>query len=115
EAQRSRREGQLTKARAESERAKALLHDGAAPPALADQVQRLLRELAEDEADSQLVALLGKLRLRQADVNVNKSQFLIQRARPDYQEAFRSYGLQWERMTPEEAAAKLRSRPAPGR
>jgi serine/threonine protein kinase/Flp pilus assembly protein TadD len=115
EAEQLRREGKLPKAQAAAKRAEALLQDGGAAPALAQQVRRLLRELAEEEADGQLVALLGRLRLRQADVNVDKSQFLIKRARPDYQEAFRSYGLQWERMTPEEADAKLRSRPAPVR
>jgi serine/threonine protein kinase/Flp pilus assembly protein TadD len=112
DAERFRRDGQLPKAQAAAKRAETLLQDGVAAPVLAEQVRSLVRALAEEEADGQLVALLGRLRLRQADVDAKENRFLLNRARPEYQKAFRSYGLQWEKMTPEEAAAKLQARPA---
>jgi tetratricopeptide (TPR) repeat protein len=115
EAAQLRAEGKLTKAQAQAKRAETLLNEGVAPPELADEVQKLLRMLAEEEADSQLVALLEKLRLRQADINVKENHFLIKRARPDYQQAFRSYGMCMETMAPDDAAEKLRSRPVPVR
>jgi serine/threonine protein kinase/Flp pilus assembly protein TadD len=109
EAQRSRREGKWPQAQAAAKRAETLLHDGATEPALTEQVQGLLRELAEDEADSRLVSRLEQLRLLQAEVK--NEVFFLQRALPDYREAFHDYGLRPDTMTPEEAAAHLLRRP----
>jgi tetratricopeptide (TPR) repeat protein len=114
EAQRFRGEGKLPQAQAAVKRAEALLDDGAADPHLAEQVQSLLRELAEEEADGRLVHQLRELRLRQAGHNAKENRFLVSRSRPDYQQAFRSYGLRMQK-PPEEAAARLQSRPAPVR
>jgi serine/threonine protein kinase/Flp pilus assembly protein TadD len=114
EAQRFLGEGKLPQAQAAAKRAEALLHDGAADPHLAERVQSLLRELAEEEAVGRLIDQLRELRLRQAGVNAKENRFLVNRSRPDYQQAFRSYGLGMEK-TPEDAAARLQSRPEPVR
>jgi serine/threonine protein kinase/Flp pilus assembly protein TadD len=114
EAQRFRKEGRLPQAQAAAKRAEALLHDGAFVPALDERVQGLLRELADEEADGRLVDQLREVRLRQAGVNAQANRFLVSKARPDYQQAFRSYGLGME-TKPEQAAARLKTRPAPVR
>jgi tetratricopeptide (TPR) repeat protein len=111
DAEQFRSDGKLPNAQAAAKRAETLLQDGAAAPALAEEVQNLLRELAEEEADSRLVGELAELRLRQAAVDVKKNSFHLERSRPEYQQAFGNYGLHWEMMTPEEAAARLQSRP----
>jgi serine/threonine protein kinase len=112
-AEQFRKEGKRPKAQAEAKRAEALLDEGVAAPALAERVQRLLRELAEEETDSRLVADLAELRLRQAAVDGKEYSFHLKRSRPDYQQAFRNYGLRRETMTAEEAAARIQARPAP--
>jgi tetratricopeptide (TPR) repeat protein len=111
EAQRFRKEGRFPQAQAAANRAEALLRDGAPSQAVAGQVQGLLRELAEEEADGRLVARLEELRLRQAEVNGKESRFLLERARPDYRQAFGEHGFRAEALTPEEAAALFRRRP----
>ncbi len=111
EALRSQKEGKWPQALAAAKRAEALLHDGAAESALAEQVEGLLGELAQEEADRRLVARLEELRLLQAEVNVKEDRFVLERALPDYRRAFESYGLQVGTMSPEEAAALLRRRP----
>jgi tetratricopeptide (TPR) repeat protein len=112
EAERSRREGQWPRAQAAARRAEALLRDGAADPAVAERVRGLLRELAEEEADGRLVARLDEIRLLQAEVNVKEDRFVLERALPEYRRAFGDYGLRAGATAPEEAAARLRRRPA---
>jgi serine/threonine-protein kinase len=107
EAQRSQREGNWPQALAAVKRAEALLQDGAAEPALAERVQGLLRELAEEEADGRLVARLEEIRLLQAGVNVKEDRFLLEEALPEYRQAFKDYGVLAEAMAPEEAAGLL--------
>jgi eukaryotic-like serine/threonine-protein kinase len=109
EAQRFQKEGLWPQAQAAAKRAEVLLQDGTAEPALAERVKSLLRNLAEQEADVRLVARLDAIRLRQADVNDN--QFVIDRSRVEYQQAFGTYGLRMEATTPDQAAAVLRRRP----
>jgi serine/threonine protein kinase/Flp pilus assembly protein TadD len=109
EAQRFQKDGNWPQAQAAAKRADALLQEETADPALAERVQGLLRDLAEEEADGRLVARLEELRLLQADVN--KDSFVLERALPDYREAFADYGLQVTTVPPEEAARLLRSRP----
>lgn len=108
-----RREGKLPMAQAAAKRAETLLQDGVAAPALAEQVQNLLRELAEEETDSRLVADLAELRLRQAAADVKENRYHLAKSRPDYQQVFGKYGLRRETMTAEEAAARIQARPAP--
>jgi hypothetical protein len=111
EAQRSHQEGKWPEAQAAVKRAEALLQDGLAEPALAEQVQSLLRALAEEQADRRLVASLEEMRLFQADVNIKEDRFVVERVRPDYRQAFASYGVRPESMAPEETAALLLRRP----
>jgi tetratricopeptide (TPR) repeat protein len=111
EAQRFLGEGKWPQGQAAARRAEALLQDGAAEPALAGQVQGLLRELALEEADSRLVARLEGVRLLQTEVNVQENRFVLERAIPEYRQAFKEYGIGVGTMAPAEAAALLRRRP----
>jgi serine/threonine protein kinase/tetratricopeptide (TPR) repeat protein len=107
----SREEGKWPQALASAKRAERLLQDGPADPTLVEQVQTLLRQLAEEEADGRMTALLEELRLRQADTDAKNNRFLLEkRVRPDYQQAFRNYGLRPDAMKPREAAELLQSR-----
>ncbi len=107
----SQQEGKWPQALASAKRAERLLQDGPADPALAERVQTLLRQLAEEEADGRMIALLEELRLRQADTDAKNNRFLLgKRVRPDYQQAFRNYGLRFDAMTPQEAAELLHHR-----
>jgi serine/threonine protein kinase len=108
---RSRREGNWPQAQAAAKRAEALLQDGAANPELTEQVQGLLRELAEEEAYRRLIVRLEEIRLRQADVRAGENHFALEMALPEYRHAFRKYGLSVETTAPEEAAARLGRRP----
>ncbi len=109
EAQRFQKEGLWPQALAAAKRAEVLLQDVTAEPALAERVKRLLRNLAEQEADVRLVADLEAIRLRQADVKDNG--FVLYRSRVEYQQAFGTYGLRMDATTPEQAAAVLRRQP----
>jgi tetratricopeptide (TPR) repeat protein len=111
EGRQARREAKRPQAQAAARRAEALLQDGAAGTALAGQVRRLLGDLAQEEADDRLTARLEELRLLQAEVNGRES-FDVERALPDYRQAFRDYGLRPGALAPEEAAARIRGRPA---
>jgi serine/threonine-protein kinase len=111
EAEEARKEGKWARAQAAAKRAEGLLEEGAAKPDLAERVRNLLRELAEEEADRRLVARLEELRLLQAEVKANENAYNLERALPDYREAFDSYGLRPDTQTPKEAADLLRRRP----
>jgi serine/threonine protein kinase/Flp pilus assembly protein TadD len=111
DAQRARGEGKWPQAQAAAKRAEALLGDGAADADLADRVRTLLRELADEVADAELVARLEELRLLQAEVNVKTEHFADESAIGDYRRAFAGYGLRAGATAPEEAAARLRGRP----
>jgi tetratricopeptide (TPR) repeat protein len=112
EAERFRREARWPQALAAAKQAEALLKDSDAGPELAGRVQRLLHELAAEEADGRLIADLEELRLGQAAANASGDRFALEEALPGYRHAFTEYGLRAEAMTPEEAAARLQSRPA---
>jgi serine/threonine protein kinase/Flp pilus assembly protein TadD len=109
ETERCRRDGHWPQAQAAAKRAEELLRDGAAEPALVERTQGVLRALAEEEADRRLVDRLEEMRLLQSEVK--DDQFVLERALPDYQQAFREYGLGSD-IVPEDAAARLRGRPA---
>ncbi len=108
ESQRLQNEGKWPQAQAAAARAEALLHHGAADPALAERVTGLMRELAEEQADVALLERLDDVRLRQADVK--DDGFVLKYSRKEYEQAFRKYGLHRNAMVPEEAARAL-SRP----
>jgi tetratricopeptide (TPR) repeat protein len=111
EAQRSLKENNWAQALAAARQAEALLQEGVTEPVLAKRVQGLLGELAEEEADKLLVQRLEEIRLLQAEVNVKENRFALEKALPEYRQAFLSYGLQAQTMAPQEAAALLRRRP----
>jgi serine/threonine protein kinase/Flp pilus assembly protein TadD len=103
--------GNWAEAQAMARRAEALLEDRAAEPELASQVQDLVRELAEEQADRGLVARLEEIRLAQADVNAKEGRFYLEKALPEYRQAFTEYGLQAGAVAPADAAAVLQGRP----
>jgi serine/threonine protein kinase/Flp pilus assembly protein TadD len=105
EAQQFLGEGRWPQAQAAAQRAEALLQGGAGEPDLAEQAHGLLRELA-------LLAALEETRLRQAEVQVRENRFLMERALPEYRQAFRNYGWQAGTTEPRAAAERLRRRPA---
>jgi serine/threonine protein kinase/Flp pilus assembly protein TadD len=112
EARRYQREGKWPQALAAARHAETLLGEGAPEPALAERVQGLLCELTEQEADGRLRAALEAIRLGQAAVQEKENRFSLPEAVLEYRRAFAEYGLTAEAMTPEEAAARLRRRPA---
>jgi serine/threonine protein kinase/Flp pilus assembly protein TadD len=111
EAQRARDDRKWPQAEAAARRAEALLADGAADAELAGRVQRLLRELAEEEADGRMVARLEEVRLLQAAVNEQENRFALERAMPEYRRAFETYGCRAGETAAGEAAARIGGRP----
>jgi serine/threonine protein kinase/Tfp pilus assembly protein PilF len=100
-----------TEARALTKRAEALAESGPVGPELAAQVQTLLRELAEEEQDQQLLAALDAARLVAGGPPVGSGRFTSERV-PLYRAALRTYGLPAGELAAVEAAARIRERPA---
>jgi tetratricopeptide (TPR) repeat protein/predicted Ser/Thr protein kinase len=99
-------------AREEARRAEALAEGGLVEAGLAERIAVLRCELDEEQADRALVARLDEIRLLQAEVNVKENRFAVERALPEYRQAFAEYGLRPDSTAPAEAAALLRRRPA---
>jgi serine/threonine-protein kinase len=110
-AQRAKAEGKWPQAQAAARRAEALLDDGAAEPAVVHRVRALLQELADEDADRQIVVRLEALRLRQAETNIKENRFSVADALPDYRRAFRDYGMEAQTLAPAAVAARLQHRP----
>jgi serine/threonine protein kinase/Flp pilus assembly protein TadD len=105
ESQRLQREGLWPQAQSAAARAEALIRNGAADPAVARRARRLLSKLAQELADGALLESLKAIRLRQADVK--DDHFVVGYSRSEYEQAFRTYGLDKNSMAPEEAARAL--------
>src|SRR5262245_40466027 len=99
-------------ARAEARRAEEAAKRGPVDPGLAEQVEALLGELNEEEADRRLLDRLEEARLQQTELNVKEGRFAPERALPEYRRAFADYGLRHDSTDPAEAVARLRHRPA---
>jgi serine/threonine-protein kinase len=102
-------EAALNTARIAAGQAQRASTDQEAPAELAKRMDELLTGLKEDEKDLRMVRSLEQARSAwrdSADVNPNWSA-----ADAAYQQAFRDYGLNHEKMSPEEAAKQLRTRP----
>jgi serine/threonine-protein kinase len=102
----------FAQAREQVARARALVDNGPADPALVAQVRRLQDDLDEEERDRKLVAALDAARLAQAETVTSKSRFADERAVPKFREAFRSYGLPAGEGEPAAVAKRIRQRPA---
>jgi eukaryotic-like serine/threonine-protein kinase len=113
ESHRFEKVGMWPQAQAAAARAEVLLGYGTAELALVEQVRRLKRELAEEQADVTLLERLEAIRLHQADVK--DDHFVLKYSRRDYEQAFIAYGLHSNAMAPEEAARALSHRPGPVR
>jgi tetratricopeptide (TPR) repeat protein len=79
---------------------------------LAGEARRVLRELAEEEADRSLLERLERIRLVQSEVDVKANAFALKRGYREYRPAFEAYGWVPETVAAEDAAAALRRRPA---
>jgi serine/threonine protein kinase/tetratricopeptide (TPR) repeat protein len=101
-----------SKARAEAKRLEALAESGPVEAELAEEVRTLLRELADEEKDQQLLTALDAARLAKAEALVERRRFAEGRALPLYREALRAYGLAADQLAVAEAAARIRQRPA---
>jgi serine/threonine-protein kinase len=100
-------------ARAMAKRAEALVESGPVEPELAEQVQTLLRQLAEEERDQQLLAALDAARLAEAETDVDSNKgFASERAIPLFREALRAYGMPVGQGEAGEVAARIRQLPA---
>jgi serine/threonine protein kinase/Flp pilus assembly protein TadD len=109
ESQRFRHDGLWPQAQAAAARAEALIRNGGADPAVARRARGLLSKLAEELADVALLESLKAIRLRQADVK--DDHFVLGDSRNEYEQAFRTYGLDKNSMAPEEAARALSHQP----
>ena len=95
-----------------AQRALALVENGTRPIlALMATVNRLRSDLDEEEKDRRLVTALDEARLAQAEIAADKNRFAIERAVPQFRDAFRAYGLPAGKAEPKVAANRIRQRP----
>jgi serine/threonine-protein kinase len=99
-------------AREQVQRAGALAQSGPVDVVLRDQVERLQRELDEEEKDRQLIAALDEAHLAQAEIVAGENRMGVERAVPLFRKAFQAYGLPPGQGDAATAAAHLRQRPA---
>jgi serine/threonine-protein kinase len=102
----------IAQAREQAQRALALAETGLTDPVLWQQVRQLQGELDEQEKDRQFLAALDAARLAQTEDAPQNGKIAWERAVPRFREAFRAYGLPAGQVEPDEAAARLRARPA---
>jgi serine/threonine-protein kinase len=103
----------FAQAREQTQRALALVESGPADETLVEQVRRLKAHLDEEEKDRTLITTLDEARLAQAEtLSKDKRTFAWELAVPKFREAFEAYGLPAGEGTPEEAAERIRQRPA---
>jgi tetratricopeptide (TPR) repeat protein/serine/threonine protein kinase len=95
------------RARAQVQRAAALLEDRPADADLSRQVRRLLAQLDQEDRDRQLLTALDAARLAQTATVAGESRFTTERAVPLFREALRAYGLPVGQGTPAAAAARI--------
>jgi tetratricopeptide (TPR) repeat protein/predicted Ser/Thr protein kinase len=104
-----RDQAKWAEAQALVERAEALLEAGPGDAGLADRVQELRRELDQEARDRRMIQRLESIRLEQTRVKDGK--FDVPGAGPQYEEAFREYGLDVRALPAEAAAARVRRSP----
>jgi serine/threonine-protein kinase len=102
----------VARAREQIQRARALLDNGPADPALAAKVQRLQNELEEEEKDRQLLAALDEAWLAQTEAGSGHFIFPFERAVPRIRAALHAYGLPAGEGDPDAVAERIRQRPA---
>jgi serine/threonine-protein kinase len=102
----------FAQAREQTQRALALVENGPADETLVEQVRRLQADLDEEEKDHKLMTALDEARLAQTEMTEDKRTFASERAVPKFRKAFHDYDLPAGEGTPEEAAERIRRRPA---
>jgi tetratricopeptide (TPR) repeat protein/serine/threonine protein kinase len=90
-----------------SKRAETLAASELADPALGGQVQNLLVELKQEEADRRFVARMDELRLGNGSFDQGRLTIWGGGYRPDYEAAFADYGIPLSKLTVEEAARRI--------
>jgi serine/threonine-protein kinase len=99
------------RAREQIQRARALLDNGPADPALAAKVQRLQVELEEEEKERQLLAALDEAWLAQTEATGGRVGFAFERAVPKIRAALHAYGMPVGEVDPGAVAERIRQRP----
>jgi serine/threonine-protein kinase len=101
-------------ARAQATRAHTLLERLPEQPGLSDRVDRLLRELDEEEADRRLLGWVEEVRMLKAEGGPRDTELGPSRVLPGYEAALRAYGVAFG-MPPEQVGGRVRQRPEPFR
>jgi serine/threonine protein kinase/Flp pilus assembly protein TadD len=111
EARATRDSGKWARARAQAQRALALVEAGPTDEALAAQVRQLQEDLDDEQKDRQLLADLEAAHLVSAETLTGTNRFASERAIPQFRDAFRAYGVRVGEGDPAVAAARFLRRP----
>jgi serine/threonine-protein kinase len=103
--------GKWAEALAAARRAEALAESAPVPHDLTARVKGMLRELADEEADRRLSARMEEVHILRSDTHDADGRFAQAAALSGYRDAFRTVGLEVNRTTPAEAAARIRKHP----
>jgi serine/threonine protein kinase/tetratricopeptide (TPR) repeat protein len=103
--------GQWADAWAAAQRAQGLLAGHAADEGLLRRVRTLEADLEEDRRDRRMLARLQEAELLGTQVNVAAQRFSTERAVPEFEAAFREYGIDCRSMPAEHAAQRIGGRP----
>jgi serine/threonine protein kinase/Tfp pilus assembly protein PilF len=111
EVQESRKSGAWERARSAAKRVSELLADGVGGTEIAESGQRILDDLAQEEADRRLLEGIERIRFIQFEPDVKQNRFVLMNGYPVYREVFGAYGWHPESTEPQDAAASLRRQP----
>ena len=101
----------FAEARAQAQRALALVENAPADPELVARVQQVQAELDLEEKDRKLIAELEEAYLAQADTAVGESRFAREQGLPRFRKALHAYGLPAGEGEPRDVAENIRRRP----
>jgi serine/threonine protein kinase/tetratricopeptide (TPR) repeat protein len=105
-----RAQGQWADAQAASQRAEGLLAGQGADKNLIRLARGLAADLEEDRRDRRMVARLEEADMAGSRVNVAQHRLSTEQSVPEYEAAFREYGIDWRFTTPKQAREKILGR-----